>query len=74
MKQRAWILALFLLVTIGAASQYAQAANLSVNCDKHESIRKALRLLATSNPQGPNTISVSGGLQRKLRDSKYGST
>ena len=52
--------AFFLLVAIGAASQYAQAANLSVNCDKHESIRKALRLLAKTNPQGPNTITVSG--------------
>ena len=51
---------MFLLVAIGAASQYAQAANLSVNCDKHESIRKALHLLATTNPQGPNTITVSG--------------
>jgi hypothetical protein len=60
MKQRARILALFLLVTIGAASQPARAANLTVNCDKHESIRKALRLLAASNPKGPNTISVLG--------------
>ena len=31
-----------------------------MNCDKHESIRKALHLLATTNPQGPNTITVSG--------------
>ena len=61
MRQRARIFALFLLVAIGAASQYAQAANLSVNCDKHESIRKALHLLAKTNPQGPNTITVSGG-------------
>ena len=60
MRQRARIFAFFLLVAIGAASQYAQAANLSVNCDKHESIRKALHLLATTNPQGPNTITVSG--------------
>ena len=60
MRQRARTLALFLLVSIGAASQHAQAVNLSVNCDKHESIRKALRLLATSNPQGPNKITVSG--------------
>jgi hypothetical protein len=60
MRQRAQILTLFLLVAIGAAGQYAQAANLSVNCDKHESIRKALHRLATTNPQGPNTITVSG--------------
>ena len=60
MKQRARVFVFFLLVVIGAASQYAQAAHLSVNCDKHESIRKALHLLATTNPQGPNTITVSG--------------
>jgi hypothetical protein len=46
------------LVIIGAASQYAQAANLSVNCDKHESSRKALRLLAASNPKGPNNATA----------------
>jgi hypothetical protein len=47
-------------VVVGAASQCAQASDLSVNCDKHESIRKALRLLANTHPQGPNTIAVSG--------------
>jgi hypothetical protein len=60
MGQRQRFLGLFLLVAIGAASQYAQAANLTVNCDKHESIHKVLRLLANTNPQGPNTISISG--------------
>jgi hypothetical protein len=60
MRQRARMLALFLLAAIGAASQYAPAANLRVNCDKHESIRKTLRLLAITNSQGPNTITVSG--------------
>ena len=60
MRQRARILALFLLVAIGAACQYARAASLSVNCDKHESISKVLRLLATANPQGPNTIAIFG--------------
>jgi hypothetical protein len=60
MRQRARILALFLLVTIGAASPYAHAASLNINCDKQGSIRRALRLLATTNPHGPNTISVSG--------------
>jgi hypothetical protein len=62
MRQRARILALFLpVVIIGAASQYARAANLKVDCDKHESISKALHLVAIANPQGPNTITVSGG-------------
>ena len=60
MKQRTNVFAFFLLAAIGAASQYAQAANLSVNCEKHESISKALRLLAKTNPQGPNKITVSG--------------
>jgi len=60
MKQRATVFAFFMFVTIGGASQYAQAANLNVNCDKHESIRKALHVLATTNPQGPNRLTVSG--------------
>ena len=60
MRQSAKVFVFFLLVVIGAASQYAQAANLSVNCDKNESIRNALHLLATTNPQGPNTVTVSG--------------
>lgn len=64
MKQRGF--ALFLLLAIGAASQCAQAANLSVNCDKHESIHKALHLLATANPQGPNAITVSGDCTENL--------
>jgi len=60
MRQRARVFVFILLVVIGAVSQCAQAANLSVNCDKHESIGKALRVLAASNAQEPNTISVSG--------------
>jgi hypothetical protein len=60
MRQRARILVLFQLVAIGAVCQYARAASLSVNCDKHESISKVLRLLATTNPQGPNTIAIFG--------------
>jgi len=60
MKHKAWSFVFFLLTAIGVVGQYAQAANLSVNCDKHDSIREALHLLATVNPQGPNTIAVSG--------------
>jgi len=60
MRQRVTVFAFFLSVAIGAASQYAQAANLSANCDRHESISKVLRLLAKTNPPGPNTITVSG--------------
>jgi len=66
MKRRASVSAFFLLVAIGAASQYAQAAHLSVNCDKHESISKVLRLLAKTNPQGPNRVTVSGSCEGNL--------
>jgi hypothetical protein len=66
MTQRATVFAFFLLVAIGAANQYAQATNLSVNCEKHESISKALRLLAKTNPQGPNKITVSGSCDGNL--------
>src|ERR1700688_1986715 len=60
MKQNAKFFALFLLVAMGAASRCARAANFNVNCDRHESLHKALRLLAASNPQGPNKITVLG--------------
>jgi Right handed beta helix region len=60
MRQRARILAFFLLMAIGAAGQYAQAATYNVNCDKHEHIGKALRVLASANSHGPNTINVTG--------------
>jgi hypothetical protein len=60
MRQRAGLFTFLLSVAIGAANQYAQAANFSVNCDKHESISKVLRVLAKTNPPGPNTITVSG--------------
>jgi hypothetical protein len=60
MKRRASVFAFFLVVAIGAASQYAAAVSLRVDCDKHESISKVVHLLAKANPQGPNTITVSG--------------
>ncbi len=60
MRQRSRWFVFCLLIAIGAATQYAQAANLYVNCDKHESIRRALHLLAATKPQGPNTITISG--------------
>ncbi|PYX50328.1 MAG: hypothetical protein DMG79_06195 [Acidobacteria bacterium] len=66
MKQRETVFAFVLFVAIGAATQYARAANLSVNCDKHESISKALGLLAKTNPQGPNRITVSGSCHENL--------
>ena len=66
MRQRARIFALILLVAIGVAGQSAQAANLTVNCDRKETIHKAVKLLADSNPQGPNTISVSGSCRENI--------
>ena len=66
MRQRTTFLAFCLLAAIGAASQGAQAANLTVNCDKKETIHKAVKLLADSNPQGPNTITVSGSCRENI--------
>ena len=66
MRQRAIVFAFFLLVGIGAVSQCAQAANLTVNCDKKETIHKAVKLLADTNPQGPNTITVSGSCRDNI--------
>jgi hypothetical protein len=66
MNRRASVLAFFLLVAMAAANQYAQAANLRVNCDRHESISKALSLLAKTNPLGPNRVIVSGGCNENL--------
>src|SRR6266403_1436755 len=66
MRQRASVCAFFLLAAIGAASQCAQAANLTVNCDKKETIHKAVKLLASANPQGPNTITVSGSCRENI--------
>jgi hypothetical protein len=60
MRQGTRVYAFLLLVAIGSASQYAQAATVTVNCDRKETIHKAVRLLAAANPQGPNTITVLG--------------
>jgi Right handed beta helix region len=66
MRQRATVFAFFLLVAIGAASQCAQAANVTVNCDKKETLHKAVKLLANANPQGPNTITVAGSCRENI--------
>ena len=66
MRSRTRNFAFFLLVAIGVASQCAQATKLTVNCDNHEPIRTALRLLATTNPQGPNTITVLGACKGNI--------
>jgi len=66
MRQGARIFAFFLLVVLGATSQYVQAANLTVNCDRRETIRNAVKLLALANPQGPNTVSVVGSCSENI--------
>lgn len=66
MRQGARVFAFFLLVAIGAASPWAQAANLTVNCDKKETIHKAVKLLSDTNPQGPNTITVVGSCRDNI--------
>jgi Right handed beta helix region len=65
MRRKASVFAFFVFVA-GALSQHAQAANLTVNCDRKETIHKAVKLLATSSPQGPNTISVSGSCTENI--------
>jgi hypothetical protein len=67
MRQGARILALFLLlVAIGGVAQYAEAVDRGVNCNKHDSINRALQMLARSNPQGPNTITVFGECKENI--------
>jgi Right handed beta helix region len=66
MRQGARVFAFLLLVAIGATSRSAHAAHLNVNCDKKETIREALRFLSTVNPQGPNTLVVSGNCNENV--------
>ena len=66
MGQSARVFALFLLVAVGAAGRCAEAANLTVNCDKKETIRESLRLLAVAHPEGANTISVVGSCTENI--------
>jgi hypothetical protein len=66
MRRRASVFAFFLLVAIGAAGRSAEAANLTVNCDKKETIRESLKLLAVAHPLGPNTISVVGSCSENI--------
>lgn len=56
---------LFLFVAVWATST-ARAANLNLNCDKKETIHKALKVAAAQNPGGPNTITVSGSCKDNL--------
>src|SRR5437016_7548318 len=66
MRQTKSVFAFFALMAIGAASQPVQAMNISVNCDKKGTITKALKLLANTNPLGPNKVTVSGSCNGNL--------
>jgi parallel beta-helix repeat protein len=66
MRQRATVFAFFLVVAIGATGRSAEAAHLTVNCDKKETIRESLKLLAVAHPQGPNTLSVVGNCSENI--------
>ncbi|HEY1679202.1 MAG TPA: right-handed parallel beta-helix repeat-containing protein [Candidatus Sulfotelmatobacter sp.] len=66
MRQRIKFLPFLLLVAIGATVQYAEGVDLGVNCNKHDSIHRALNVLTRSNPQGPNTITVFGSCKENI--------
>jgi hypothetical protein len=60
------VFAFFLLVGIGTAGRSAQAANLTVNCDKKETIRETLKLLSVVHLPGPHTLSVIGSCRENI--------
>jgi PHD/YefM family antitoxin component YafN of YafNO toxin-antitoxin module len=66
MRQGARVFAFLLLAAIGATSQCAQASHLTVNCDKKDTIHETLKFLAITNPQGPNTVVVSGNCKENV--------
>ena len=66
MRLRATVFAFFLLVAIGAAGRSAEAANLTVNCDKKQTIGETLKLLAAVHLPGPNTLSVVGSCRENI--------
>jgi hypothetical protein len=66
MRQRVAVFAFFLLVAIGAVGQSAEAANLTVNCNKKETIRGSLTLLTVAHTQGPNTVTVVGSCTENI--------
>jgi Right handed beta helix region len=66
MRQGARVFAFLLLLAIGATSRCAQASHLTVNCDKKDTIRETLKFLAVANPQGPNTVVVSGNCNENI--------
>lgn len=66
MRRRGTAFAFFLLLVTGAAGRSADAANLTVNCDKKQTIRETLKLLAVVHLQGPHTLSVVGSCRENI--------
>jgi hypothetical protein len=66
MRQGARIFAFLLFITIAATTSSAQASHLTVNCDKKDTIHETLKFLAITNPQGPNTVVVSGNCKENV--------
>ena len=58
--------AFFLLVSIGTAGRPAGAANLTVNCDKKQTIRETLKFLSVVHLPGPHTLSVTGSCSENI--------
>jgi hypothetical protein len=66
MRIAARVFAVCLLLAMGAASRSAHAGHLTVNCDKKDTIHETLKFLALTNPQGPNTVVVSGNCKENI--------
>jgi len=66
LRQKTKFFVFVLFMAIAAAGKCAHAANLPVNCDKKETITRALKVLVATNPQGPNTIGVVGHCRENL--------
>jgi len=60
------IFAFVLLVAIGATSRPAEAAALTVNCDKKQTIHETLKLLDAVHLPGPHTLSVVGSCRENI--------
>jgi nitrous oxidase accessory protein NosD len=63
---RRWIVLLAVAISLGMGSPFVWAATLKVNCDRHQTISSALQVITASNPQGPNTIQVSGSCKENV--------
>lgn len=60
------VFASLLLVAIAAAGRSAEAATLTVNCDKKQTIHETLKLLEAVHLSGPHTLSVVGSCRENI--------